>query len=188
MGAAEDRILDAAEIVFANKGYLGGALNDVAVAAGYTRPGLLHYFHSKQALLLALLERRDARLHIWERFDHELSFSELLGTVQEAINELQGIRTLIQLGHILTAEATSPEHPAYEWVRTREQGLRDRIARSVRVSQECGEVDASWDPDVVALVTLGCFEGIESHWLLDETVDIGAGMAFLRTLLLASDA
>ena len=184
MGAAEDRILDAAEVVFANKGYLGGALNDVAVAAGYTRPGLLHYFHSKQALLLALLERRDARLRIWDRVDPGMSFVELFAVMQEGIDEIEGIRTLVQLGHILTAEATSPDHPAYEWVRTREKKLQDRIAAAVTISQERGEIDASWDPGVVAQVVLGSFEGIESFWLLDETVDLGVGMAFLGDLLL----
>ncbi|RXZ70257.1 TetR/AcrR family transcriptional regulator [Agromyces albus] len=184
MAAAEDRILDAAETVFSSKGYLGGALNDVAVAAGYTRAGLLHYFPNKEALLLALLERRDVRLHIWELVVPGMSLADLCDVIENRMAELKSIRMLIQLGHIVTAEATSPDHPAYEWVHQRERELRTRITDAVRLSQERGEVDRDWDPEVAAAVVLGSFEGLETQWLLDDGVDLDAGVAFIRALLL----
>src|SRR5690606_41597781 len=59
-GGRRDAILDAAMDEFADGGYNGTSLAKVAERAGITQQGLLHYFPSKQALLVAMLEPRDA--------------------------------------------------------------------------------------------------------------------------------
>jgi AcrR family transcriptional regulator len=184
---AEDRILDAAESVFSQQGYRGGALNDVAVAAGYTRAGLLHYYPNKASLLLALLERRDARLHVFDVGRSGSSLTEFYERIDLQLGDLLRLRTLIQLGHIVTAEATTPDHPAYEWVHQRELRLRSQLESAARVSQERGELDPRLDPASVALLVLGSFEGLETQWLLDEDVDLQAGVAVVRSLLLPGD-
>ena len=51
------RILDTAELVFAEKGYAGTSLRDVANAAGLRIPSLYNHFVSKEALYTAVLER-----------------------------------------------------------------------------------------------------------------------------------
>jgi len=51
------RILDTAELVFAEKGYAGASLRDVASAAGLRIPSLYNHFVSKEALYTAVLER-----------------------------------------------------------------------------------------------------------------------------------
>ncbi|HZH26045.1 MAG TPA: HTH-type transcriptional regulator RutR [Azospirillaceae bacterium] len=57
-GAANvDRILDAALAVFAAYGFHGARVGQIAEAAGLSKPNLLYYFASKEALYLALLER-----------------------------------------------------------------------------------------------------------------------------------
>lgn len=55
-GARRDQILDVAVQVFAKKGYHGASMNDVAEAAGVTKPVLYQHFDSKQDLYLALLD------------------------------------------------------------------------------------------------------------------------------------
>ena len=52
-----ERILDAAEELFANHGYAGTALRDVASAVGLQTPSLYNHFPSKDALYAAVLER-----------------------------------------------------------------------------------------------------------------------------------
>ena len=50
-------ILEAAGELFGDRGYDGTTLDDVAAAAGVTKPIVYRHFGSKQALYLALLER-----------------------------------------------------------------------------------------------------------------------------------
>lgn len=54
------RILDAAEQLFAERGYDGTATGEIAVAAGVTRTLVFHYFPTKHDLLVVLLEERGA--------------------------------------------------------------------------------------------------------------------------------
>jgi AcrR family transcriptional regulator len=52
-----ERILDAAERVFAEKGFAGTSLRDVADAAGLRIPSLYNHFPGKESLYAAVLER-----------------------------------------------------------------------------------------------------------------------------------
>jgi AcrR family transcriptional regulator len=52
-----ERILDAAERLFASRGYAGTTLRDVAAAVGLRTPSLYNHFESKDALYAAVLER-----------------------------------------------------------------------------------------------------------------------------------
>ena len=61
-GARREQILDVAVQVFARSGYHGASMNDVAEAAGVTKPVLYQHFESKQGLYLALLEEVGRRL------------------------------------------------------------------------------------------------------------------------------
>jgi AcrR family transcriptional regulator len=62
--AAERReqILDVAVQVFAKNGFHSTSMNDVAEAAGVTKPVLYQHFDSKQDLYLALLDEVGARM------------------------------------------------------------------------------------------------------------------------------
>ncbi len=52
-----DRILDAAEVLFAERGFSGTTLRDVASRVGVRNPSLYNHFASKEALYSAVLER-----------------------------------------------------------------------------------------------------------------------------------
>ncbi len=52
-----DRLLDTAELLFAQKGYEATALRDIAAAANIQQPGLYKYFESKDALYRQVLQR-----------------------------------------------------------------------------------------------------------------------------------
>ncbi|MFI1464023.1 TetR/AcrR family transcriptional regulator [Nocardia carnea] len=66
-------LLDAAEEVFAEKGFAAATLDDIAHAAGYTKGAIYKHFSVKEELFLAVSDR------YWRRyFDN---FSEVLSTV-----------------------------------------------------------------------------------------------------------
>jgi TetR/AcrR family transcriptional regulator len=50
------RILDAALVVFSAHGYAGATLDEIASGAGLSKPNVLYYFPSKEAIYTTLLE------------------------------------------------------------------------------------------------------------------------------------
>jgi len=60
--ARREQILDVSVQVFARNGFHSTSMNDVAEAAGVTKPVLYQHFNSKQDLYLALLEEAGNRL------------------------------------------------------------------------------------------------------------------------------
>jgi AcrR family transcriptional regulator len=60
--ARREQLLDVALQVFARAGYHGTSMNEIAEAAGVTKPVLYQHFDSKRELYRALLEEVGARL------------------------------------------------------------------------------------------------------------------------------
>lgn len=85
--STRDLILKEARLCFANQGYEGTSLNDIAAGVGIRRPSLLHYFASKEAIYqqvlidalsdwdLRIREARLAPLDGWELVDNILEVS-----------------------------------------------------------------------------------------------------------------
>jgi AcrR family transcriptional regulator len=179
----QERILSAAKQVFAASGYRGGSLNDVATLAGYTRAGLLHHYPSKEAMLLALLDLRDERLHTLDPATESASFFTVVGDLPALVGTILEDRVLIQLAHALTAEASEPGHPAHDWAAERQAAIRRQLAASITHSIAIGELPESVDPEALAAVTLAVVEGLEAQWLIDETVDPVRGAHTFARLL-----
>jgi len=57
-----DAILDIAARCFADRSYSAASMNDIATACGASKARLYHYYDSKEAILLDLLERHTQRL------------------------------------------------------------------------------------------------------------------------------
>lgn len=68
-------LVDAAQEVFAAKGFGAASLDDIAAAAGYTRGAIYVHFKAKEDLFLAVHQR------YWRRFFD--NFTELLAEVTE---------------------------------------------------------------------------------------------------------
>jgi AcrR family transcriptional regulator len=68
-------LLDAAEHVFAEKGFMSASLDDIAQTAGYTKGAIYKHFATKEELFLAVSDR------YWRRyFDN---FAEVMSTAGE---------------------------------------------------------------------------------------------------------
>jgi AcrR family transcriptional regulator len=58
--ASRQRLLEAAEVEFARKGFTEANINHISVAAGYAKGTVYNYFSSKQALMLELIAEAGA--------------------------------------------------------------------------------------------------------------------------------
>ncbi|MFB3079400.1 MAG: TetR/AcrR family transcriptional regulator [Lysobacterales bacterium] len=87
------RILDAAEPLFARHGFEGTSLRQITRSAGITEPGLYNHFSSKQELYAAVLER--ALKPMSTAMDEHLAQTSGL----RVYTELPGLMTDILLQH-----------------------------------------------------------------------------------------
>lgn len=179
-----ERILAAAAEVFAQNGYRAGSLNDIAKLSGYTRAGLLHYYPNKPAILLALLESRDAELGLdQDTTGYEFSFTEMVQRMSEVEGHIARDRQMMQLWHALLAETSNPDHPAREWVQQRQARLRSFMARAIESAVQTGDLPATTDVEGLAAALQGVVEGLEGQWLVDDQVSIERGLTALLSLV-----
>lgn len=109
-------LLDAATVVFARDGYSSASMREVALLAGITTVGLLHHFPNKEALLAALLERRDQR--VTSRFQDLVTEPTLEGflkflklSMSFSIENAEECQAAL----LMNTESLSKAHPAWAW-------------------------------------------------------------------------
>jgi AcrR family transcriptional regulator len=78
----EEQLLEVAEQVFAGQGYQGASIEDIARAAGVTRPVVYDHFGSKEGIYLACVRRARAEL--------ERLINEAAGTTDDPAAQLWG--------------------------------------------------------------------------------------------------
>jgi AcrR family transcriptional regulator len=177
-------ILAAAVTVYAEAGYHGSSLREIAKRAGITHAGLLYYFPTKEALLAAVLERRDARDAEREQLaiPPGLDFLRHLVALAEHNVRHPGI---VDLYSRLAAEATAADHPAHAYFERHYRQARDHAVASFRVLAEHGRLRDGVDPQYAALTFVALMDGLQVQWLTTPAgVDlVGALRFYLGTLL-----
>ncbi|MBO3100887.1 TetR/AcrR family transcriptional regulator [Cellulomonas fengjieae] len=163
--ATRAEILDAAMRLFGEVGYRTASLREVAARVGISHPGLLHHFPSKAALLAAVLERRDevdeAAFQADLAAGHE--YVEALTRVVERNASRPGI---VELYATLSAEATSPGHPAHAYFQERYRRVVDRAVGEFERWRDEGRLRPGLDPETAARLTVAVLDGMQIQWLL----------------------
>ncbi|MFM9554844.1 TetR/AcrR family transcriptional regulator [Streptomyces caniscabiei] len=174
-----EQILRAALDVFSEHGDRGASLKEIADRAGMSQAGVLHYFDSREELLLAVLAQRDA-LDAEATADVKSPGDAVARTA--AHNTQQ--RGLVDLFVTLSAAASDPEHPAHSFFTRRYADLTERIEDGLRTAQERGEIRTDVRSDQMARMMLALSDGLQLQWLLDPGVDMAETLeAFNRMCL-----
>jgi len=180
----QKQILDSALTVFARSGYRNGSLRDIAEGVGLTDAALLHHFKNKSNLLAALLRRRDEQTR--EHFD--LDPKRGLGLLRDTV-ELVRLNAstpgVVELFCTLSAEATSPEHPAHRYFVERYANTRSMLQQNFEEIESRGQLREGLTPAEAARGTVAFMDGIQIQWLFDhESVDmVGDVERYLRSLV-----
>jgi AcrR family transcriptional regulator len=172
-------ILRAALEVIAERGYRGASLGSVAERVGLTQQGLLHYFPTKEALLVAVLQERDA----WDTSGGPGRESWRLDLLDSLV-EYNAMRPgIVQTFSALLGESVTDGHPAREFFTERYAQVRASMATVLRM--EFGErLPGGLTPERAAPLITAVMDGLQYQWLLDpEAVDMPAAFRdFLRLL------
>ncbi|RLV66416.1 Transcriptional regulator, TetR family [Streptomyces sp. CBMAI 2042] len=173
-------ILGATLEVIAERGYRGATLGAVAERVGLTQQGLLHYFPTKEALLVAVLEDRDR----WDTGGRGGAGGawrlELLGSLVE-YNAMRPV--IVRTFSALLGESVTEDHPAREFFTRRYTQVRAGMAATLRA--EYGDtLPGGLSPERAAVLLVAVMDGLQYQWLLDpEAVDMpGAFGDFLGLL------
>ncbi len=175
--ARRAEILDTAMAVFAEVGYRGASLRDIAGRCGISHPGLLHHFATKEALLMAVLEHRDQAA----RADGSPDGSPGSTALWRLVEVVTGNATqpgIVELFATLSAEATAADHPAHGFFAARYERVVDQLASAYRGAQESGALREGIEPEAAARHLVALMDGLQVQWLYDpEGVDMAAVVA-----------
>ncbi|WP_327346155.1 TetR/AcrR family transcriptional regulator [Streptomyces europaeiscabiei] len=162
--------------VIAERGYRGASMAAIAERVGLTQQGLLHYFPTKDALLVAVLEERDQ----WDAVPDSALRLDLLGSLVEYNAMRPGI---VQTFSALLGESVTEGHPAREFFTERYGRVRGAMAEVLRA--EYGDrLPSGLTPERAAPLLVAVMDGLQYQWLLDPgAVDMpGAFRDFLALL------
>jgi len=163
--ATREASVTAATEAFADAGYNGSSLRDIATRVGITHPGLLRHFPTKVALLEAVLLHRDAETFRTLDEIREAGAGFLDGLLHlVALNQER--HSIIELYMALAMEATSPNHPAHDYyVRRYERTLRN-IITGLAVEEQNGNLTPGLDLAKTARNLISVMDGLQLQWLL----------------------
>ena len=162
-----EQILDEAVRLIGERGYYGFSIRELAHRCQLTDPGLLHYFGSKEKLLIAVLEDCDRKGAETVRTmtglspvaDH-LTFEQLRAIFQAILKRNIDHPELMRFYATLRAEAMSPDHPAHPFFKKRQATIVEMFARSL--------AEYTDTPKATSLLLQSMMRGLEMEWMRAE--------------------
>jgi AcrR family transcriptional regulator len=161
------RILAVAQRLLTRNGGRGTTLGQIAQEAGVTPAGLLHHFESKEQLLHAVLDARDA--------DDEANADRSGDIVEELERVTERFRRaphLIGMFTVLLMENLDPEAPLHRRFLRRYRAAVETVAEGIRRGQRAGRYRTDVDPVIKATEIVAFLNGIETSWLLDPSIPL----------------
>ncbi|MFH8471916.1 TetR/AcrR family transcriptional regulator [Streptomyces sp. NPDC018000] len=177
-------ILRATLEVIAERGCRGASLSAVAERVGLSQQGLLHYFPTKEALLVAVLEERDQ----WDTGGGTRSDGAWRIDLLTSLVEYNAMRPgIVQTFSALLGESVTEGHPAREFFTRRYAQVRASMAAMLRA--EYGErMPGGLTPERAAPLLVATMDGLQYQWLLDpDSVDMPAAFQDFLALLRSAE-
>lgn len=176
--ARRQQILDRAIEVFATHGDAGTSLRAIAEAIGVSHGALLHYFHSRETLLIEVLREND------RRDDGAPAEDQIVGPMVKAAARNVTIPGLVALyTSMLAGSIDSPQSPSNEYFTARFERVRCELVERIRDGQNDGILRSDVDANAMAALIVAASDGLQTQWLLDTRVDIAQSLRLLSSIL-----
>jgi AcrR family transcriptional regulator len=161
------RILASAQRLLTRNGGRGTSLGQIAQEAGVSPSGLLHHFESKQHLLNAVLDARDAD----DEAGADIS-GDTIEQLERVTDRFRRAPDLIGAFNVLLTENLDPGAPLHGRFLRRYRVAVDTVAEGIRRGQRAGRYRTDLDPVVKAVEIVAFVNGIETSWLLDPSIPL----------------
>lgn len=161
------RILTVAQRLLTRNGWRGTTLAQIAGEAGVTSAGLLHHFASKDQLLHAVLDARDAR----DLEDADIG-GDLIVEIRKVVTRMERHPELVGTFVVLLVENLMPEAPLHDRMLDRWRTAVELVARVIGSGQESGRYRTDFDPRTRAVEIVAFLNGMEISWLLDRSIPL----------------
>lgn len=171
-------ILDTAMEVFAESGFRGASVREIAARVGMTDTGVVHHFGGKVKLLLEVIKQKEA--------EDVARPADPFGRRLVARNAERG--GTVRLFTTLSAEATDPEHPAHVHFVERYARIRTEITARFTRMREKGEIPEEIDPAMASRIMIAVMDGLQIQWLLDPSMDMNEAYTDFVTHYFGADA
>ncbi|NJP66351.1 TetR family transcriptional regulator [Streptomyces spiramenti] len=174
------QILDKTVEVFDERGYEHTSLRAIAESVGLTHAAVSRYFGSREQLFLEVLREAD------QRAEADLSVDGGLAAALNSADFVTRVPGLTALFNSMLARALESDNEGSRaYFVERYERLRGRIRLVLEHGRDIGVVREDVPLDVAASLLLAAMDGLSAQWLLDEKVDVKAGMSLLDHLLSA---
>ena len=186
-----ERIVDAAAVVFARKGFSSTIMADIAREAGIGKGTLYEYFRSKDDLFFAVFEQfmKDTETSAFETGRLKtLSAAKRLTVIGDAVTrswpELKNAYSLTM--EFWSAAASSRHRERFKNAfKHSYRKYRQLVAEVLQEGIETGEFRSEIAADSVAAVLVGAWDALLLQAWFDDAFDpAAAGEDFLQALLL----
>ena len=176
--ARRQEILDHAIEVFADKGAEGTSLRAIAEKIGVSHAALLHYFGSREELLVEVL-REGERRHGDPR-----DRNEVVGTMVRAAERNVTIPGFVALyTSMLAGSLEADKELSREYFATRFARIRTGLAELIAAGQAEGRYRRGVEPEAMAALVIAASDGLQIQWLLEPEVDIARSLELLERIL-----
>ncbi len=158
-GARRRQLFEVALSLFAEHGYAATTMEDIAEAAGVTKPLVYQHFESKRALYLELMD---------------VFSKELVTRIVKATANAEGPRQQVELGFAAYFELMVANEQAFRLLYGRDAPDDAELGAALRRVEETIAqaidplIDAGLDPGhrrLLAHAVVGMAEGASRHWL-----------------------
>ncbi len=179
--ARRQEILGRAIEVFAERGAERTSLRRIAQELGVSHATLLHYFDSREQLLVAVYEHAE-----FQRTGggSPVAQGHALDIMVDAAVQNVKVPGLVQLYSTLVAAALEAGSTASkEFFTDRFHQVRDTLARELRHDQESGLVRKDVDADAISALIVAASDGLQIQWLLEPSLRLQETLQAFATLL-----
>ncbi|MEZ2388521.1 TetR/AcrR family transcriptional regulator [bacterium RCC_150] len=179
--ARRQEILDRAIEVFAKRGAEGASLRRIAQAIGVSHGTLLHYFDSREQMLIAVYEHAESKWQINAQSDPSASAVDLMA---EAAIRNAGVPGMVELYSMLVAASLEADNRVgKEFFTDRFEVVRAELVERLERGQVAGHVRVDVDLRDIATLIAAASDGLQIQWLLKPSIDLERVLRTFAVLL-----